>query len=105
MCAFVAGTGCSAENLTSQSPPVLSAPNCFKKENRGVHKESVVNNLGNPTSKIVYSLNNEPNSLLPRITAFSARGLPSKKGMEGGRIVFILGNDIMDSLLLDSRVF
>ena len=35
-------------------------------------------------------------SLLPRITVFSARDLPSKKGMGWGRIVLILGSDIMD---------
>ena len=34
-------------------------------------------------------------SPLPRITAFSARDLPSKKGMEGGKIVLILRSDIM----------
>ena len=65
---------------TSQSPPVLSAPYLIKKEKRGAQKESAVNNLGNPTSKTDCSLNNEQNLLLRRITVFSARDLPSKKG-------------------------
>jgi hypothetical protein len=61
-----------------------------------VHKESVVNNLGNPTSKTDCSLNNEPKLILPRITAFSPRDLMQQKGMEWGRIVLILRSAIMD---------
>jgi hypothetical protein len=61
-----------------------------------VHKESAVNNLGNPTSKTDCSLNNEPNLLLPRIKVFSARILKEqKREWGGGESYLILGSDII----------
>jgi hypothetical protein len=73
----------------SQSPPVLSAPDCTKKEKGGVHKESAVGILGKLP-------NNKPNLLLPRIKAFSAPAiLQKRKERNGGESYMILGSDII----------
>jgi hypothetical protein len=92
-CAFVAGTGCNAENLTSQSPSVLSAPELFKKEKRGVEKESYYTSI----FEDAISKTELINLLLPRIKAFSTRVLKEqKREWGGGESYLILGSDIME---------